>query len=338
MPEKPAPYDPGPITAARRRAVRPEPPSPSDFPGCHTVRLKREDLDKWEGRRIEYWDGDTETALVMSEPTTDTHERPSSRLANRSALIAEARGAPIEFYGSMDLVLAGRRGERRRIMQADQALYLYPDRGLLPRGEGMRVGIHTHPDVVLEVDHTTDVRRGKLGLYEAWGFPELWVDVPDRDASSSRPWRWPGLTIHLLEDGTYRESAESRAFPGWTAGEIHGALNERSLSAATAAVLDRVGRALGERDGTAPDDSPWLRRHRDEGRAEGEARGREKERAAALEAVMRDILALRGIAPPAAPLDSAEWAGVTYGDAMGALRRCRDAADLRARLRRLRRR
>ena len=30
----------------------------------------------------------------------------------------------------------------------------------------------TSPDVVLEVDHTTDVHRGKLALYESWGFPE----------------------------------------------------------------------------------------------------------------------------------------------------------------------
>ena len=24
-----------------------------------------------------------------------------------------------------------------------------------------------------------DVGRGKLALYESWGFPELWVEVPD---------------------------------------------------------------------------------------------------------------------------------------------------------------
>ena len=35
--------------------------------------------------------------------------------------------------------------------------------------------------MVLEVDHTTDARRGKLPLYESWGFPEMWVDVVQRD-------------------------------------------------------------------------------------------------------------------------------------------------------------
>ena len=33
------------------------------------------------------------------------------------------------------------------------------------------MGSDTLPDVVLEVDNTTDVRRGKLSLYESWGFP-----------------------------------------------------------------------------------------------------------------------------------------------------------------------
>ena len=93
----------------------------------------------------------------------------------------------------------------------------------------MVVGEDDFPDVVLEVDHTTDVHRGKLALYESWGFPEVWVDVPDvPDAPSpSRPHRRrSGLTIHLLERGRFRVAAESRALPGWRAEEIHLALNE----------------------------------------------------------------------------------------------------------------
>ena len=35
----------------------------------------------------------------------------------------------------------------------------------------MVIGEHDFPDVVLEVDYSTDVRRGKLGLYEALGLP-----------------------------------------------------------------------------------------------------------------------------------------------------------------------
>ena len=80
-----------------------------------------------------------------------------------------------------------------------------------------------------------------------------------------------GMTIHLLDDsGAWRTAARSRAFPGWTADEIHTALNEAALSVETSRVLRRVGRALGERAGTGPDDTPWLRMERQESRAEGE--------------------------------------------------------------------
>ena len=52
--------------------------------------------------------------------------------------------------------------------------------------------------------------------------------------------------------------------------EIHTALNEETLSPETSGVLRRVGRVLGVRGGTGPDDTPWLRMERQESRAEGE--------------------------------------------------------------------
>ena len=55
--------------------------------------------------------------------------------------------------------------------------------------------------------------------------------------------------------------------------EIHLALNEQECSAETVAALLRVGRILGERGGTGPDDDPFLAAQRresyDEGRLEG---------------------------------------------------------------------
>ena len=244
-------------------------PRTPEFPGCRPVTITREDIATWEGR-FEYWDGDTETAWVVSEPTSATHEQPGARLAGLSHVIAGVRGAPIECYGTMDLLLRDERGEKRRIMQADQSVYLHPWRARLPT-DAMEIGRHDRPDVVLEVDHTTDVRRGKLSLYEGWGFPEVWVDVPEAGYAARRPAGLsPGLTIHRLEDGGYRSEAQSRAFPGWTAEEIHTALNEEALSVETSRVLRRVGRALGARAGTGPDDTPWLRMERRESRAEGE--------------------------------------------------------------------
>ena len=49
-------------------------------------------------------------------------------------------------------------------MQADEVLYLHPDRVRL-QGPAIEVDADPLPDVVLEVDHTTDVRRRKLGIY-----------------------------------------------------------------------------------------------------------------------------------------------------------------------------
>ena len=244
-----------------------------EFPGCHPITLKREDLLDHDGR-FEYWDADTETAWVVSEPTSATHEQPSQRLAGLGQVIAGVRGSPIECYGTMDLLLRNERGEKWRIMQADQSVYLHPGRVRLPV-DAMEIGEHHYPDVVLEVDHTTDVRRGKLGLYEAWGFPEVWVDTPESGYAAKRPaGLTPGLTIYLLEGDVYRTAEQSRAFPGWTAEEIHRALNEEMPSPETSRVLRRVGRVLGLRGGTGPDDTPWLRMERHESRVEGYAEGR----------------------------------------------------------------
>lgn len=322
------------------------PPAGPEFPGCRPFRLTKEDVEAYEGR-FEYWDADTETAWRMCEPTSRTHEQPSQRLAALGQVIAAVRGAPIECYGSMDLILRNERGEKWRILQADQVAYLYPGRARLPV-HGLVIGEHDLPNVVVEVDHTTDVRRGKLGLYEAWGFPEVWVDVPDQTSPSRPSGRAPGLTIHLLDGDRYRTADASSSFPGWTAAEIHAAMNESLPSPGTTRVLERVGRVLGARDGTGPDDTPWLRRHREEGRAqgceEGRAQGREEGRAQGriegwaegrarlLHVAIRRTLASRGIPAADLTLDARDLAGLNDEDVMEALLHCRNAADFRARL------
>ena len=62
---------------------------------------------------------------------------------------------------------------------------MHSRRARLSGSKAMMEGEDDFPDVVLEVDHTTDVRRAKLGLYEAWGFPEVWVEVPDAGAAAA---------------------------------------------------------------------------------------------------------------------------------------------------------
>ena len=306
--------------AERPQQERPVP----EFPGCRPITIRRAEIATHEGR-FEFWDADTETAWVMRDPTGFAHEGPSQRLAGLAQLIAAGRGAPIECCGTMDLILRNPRGERRRILQADQAVYLHPGRSRRPHAGGMEIGVHDHPDVVLEVDNTTDVRRGKLGLYEEWGFPEVWVEVPESYAPSRPAGLKPGLAIHLLEGGGYRTAPESRAFTGWTAEEIHAAMNEAELSAATSEVLTRVGKALGARGRTHPDHMPWLRAQRREARAE------------TLNTVATRLLASRGLPRLSSPLDAEDLSGIPDDDAVGALLQCEDESDLRSRLAALRR-
>ena len=321
--------------AGRRPAVRSEEPALSEleFVGCTAVPMTWPEFRRYEGR-LEVWDAKFRTAWMVSEPTSPTHESPSHGLTGLVERIGAVRGAPVKCFGSMDLLVRDEHGKPRRIMQADQTVYLYPSRAELLGSNAMVVGEHDYPDVVLEVDHTTDVRRGKLRLYEAWGFPEVWVEVPDRTAPSRPRGRLPGLTIHLLEGGAYRESRVSRAFPGWRAAAIHEAMNEIEPSGWTHKRLEHLGRALGARDGTGPDDDPLLRslrgESREEGRKEGHAAGLAEGRAK----MVRRILSSRGLEVSAGfPADAPGFAESSEDEAVAAALACDDEEDFRQRIR-----
>ena len=151
------------------------------------------------------------------------------------------------------------------------------------QGPAIDVDADPLPDVVLEVDHTTDVRRRKLGIYMESGFAEIRVLVP-WEASV----RAPGLAIHVRRGTGYREEGESRAFPGWKSQEIHRALTETPLSETTWRAQERTAPAMGAREGTKPEDDPLMRsvsaRARAHGRRKGHAHGRMEIVAAALRA------------------------------------------------------
>ena len=72
----------------------------------------------------------------------------------------------------------------------------------------------------------------------------------------------------------YRESPESVAFPGWRAEAIHEAMNEGEPSVRTHGIVERLGRRLGSREGTGPDDDALMRSLRGQSRAEGVAEGK----------------------------------------------------------------
>ena len=192
------------------------------------------------------------------------------QMAGRFAMM---RGSRIASFGSADLVRLDAAGRKRWLMQADEVLYLHPD-GVRLQGPAIDVDADPLPEVVLEVDHTTDVRRRKLGIYKESGFPEIWVLVP-WEASVRRP----GLTIHVRRGGEYREEAASRAFPGWKAEEIHRALTEAPMSETAWRALERTALAMGEREGTTPQHDPLMASERRKGAQEVDAQGHREGRA-----------------------------------------------------------
>ena len=211
-------------------------------------------------------------------------------------MIARTRGAPIDTFGAAELLIRDARGERQRIMQADQTVYLHP-RETRPWGHAIEGG------------QRRAAGRGAGGRPHYRRSP--------RQARALRPADLrPGPTMFVLEDGGFRTARVSRAFPGWTADEIHRALNEAELSDATTATLRRVGRALGAAEGTGPDDDRFLRAERLQGRME-------TQRAAVLQ-----VFRTRGLPVSAAlPRRLGQLQGVSTAELVQAALECRDEAD-----------
>ena len=292
-----------------------------DFPGCESFHLPESALEEYEGR-LEFWDGTTETAWKVSEPTSPYHEGPSRRLVEMATRVASFRGSRIVCFGASDLVRRDASGRRRWLMQADEVLYLDPERARLARD--IDVDRDALPDVVLEVDHSTDVRRRKLGIYQESGFAEIWVLVPWESSV-----RRPGLTIHVRRGDGYREERTSRAFPGWGTEEIFRALTEAPMSEGAWRALERVALAMGAREGTKPDDNPLMRSQKAIARTEG--------RGEMLAESVLAVLNARGIALARGPAALRDLLGPLSSDAaLAAALACTDEADFRHRVRALR--
>ncbi len=267
-------------------------PQPLSLTGCRPVPVTRAEIANYEGP-VEYWDAETEIVWELFE-TSSYHEAPRGRLIEMVKDIAKMRGMPISVYGTTDLQERDADKRRSRIAQADETIYLDGTQG--PIGPVIIVGKSPLPDVVFEVDLTTDIRDRKLELYACWGVRELWVEVPDARLPSKR--KRPGLTIYTLNGKQYQQVAESTAFPTWRANEIHAGLNEPYSSSITVGVVRRVGRVMGEQSGTGPEDDPFLHEERRLSRLEGRDEGRRQGRVA----MLKELLAARNVTV-STPLD-----------------------------------
>ena len=134
------------------------------FPAAAASPSRGDRFEEYEDR-IEYWDARSETAWILADKY-GVHEGTSRRLPHLAERIASVRGTPIVSYGSVTLLVRDADGRSQRAMEADETLYLHPTRSATPK-KSLIVGENDFPDVVLKVDYTTDVRPGKLLLYEA---------------------------------------------------------------------------------------------------------------------------------------------------------------------------
>ncbi len=266
-----------------------------EFKGCDAFPATEADMDRpeWWKRRFEYWNRELETVWIARDESP-IHARTPHSLTRFLERVALVRGSPIETMGSAGLRMSAD-GALGGIMQPDLVVWVHPRRSRLPEGRTIVHGRHDWPDVVLEVDHSTDVRRGKLAVYEAWGLPELWVEVPDKSTPGRPRGLRPGMTMHRLEFGRYREVGESVAIPDLHDWEVHAVVNDMD-GEFIGKLARRLGGRLGAAEGTTVENDPiggWVARtRREEGRKEGrrEEAGRSRVRWAG------EILRNRGVA------------------------------------------
>ena len=313
-------------------------PPPIDLPGCKPIPMTRAEYVSYTSR-LELWDAAAKTAWVLRDGPHRWHEVPSQRLTQMATLIGAVRGRSIVADGSRGLARGGQ-DRKERIPHADQVVFLDASRLRVRPGDNVLLMTgQSYPDVVLEVDHTTDVRRGKLRLYESLGVPELWVETPDVSAPSRPSALKPGLTIYLLRQERYATAPASQAFPSWMAADIHRAMNEDAFpSHRTQAILERLGREMGAREGTGPDDFPLMHSLRRESHDEGHAKGLAEGRAALAQAqaqAARRILRSRGIeVAEGFPADVAGFAELSMDEVLELALASTGEEDFRNRLRR----
>ena len=111
--------------AARPAGRRPRSLSGLAFPGGDPIPMTLAGYRRGE-HRLEPWDAASRTAWMAREGPTREHEDPPQALAEMAALIAAARGSPIECYGAMGLVRRYEAGTKRLVPHPDQTVYLHP--------------------------------------------------------------------------------------------------------------------------------------------------------------------------------------------------------------------
>ena len=194
------------------------------------------------------------------------------------------------------------------------------------------------------VDNTTDVRRGKLALYESWGFPEVWVEVPERVFAEP-----PGRPAPRLDDSSAGERPLSHRIKQPRLSELDGPGDPPSAERTRGVVRhhgrvaqggtharcgsrNRPGRRPVAARGAPAEPRRGPRRGPCRGPRRGPCRGPRRGPDGGLVETQRDavlqVLKLRGLPVSAAfPRRLAEFKAVSTATLVQAALDCRDEAD-----------
>ena len=172
----------------------------SELPANAVVTFDNVSWDEYEellaqvgeasGLRISYDNG---TLQIMT--TSPEHERYASFIERLVSTLSLQLRINILFFGSPTI----KKRENRKGNEPDCCFYVQTA-GAIGNRMHLDFEVDPPPDIAVEVDLHHD-SRPKFPIYAGLGLPEIW--------------RFDGikLTIYLLEDDNYRESATSAALP-----------------------------------------------------------------------------------------------------------------------------
>lgn len=155
--------------------------------------LLMQDLDGRHNPRLSYDCGRLEVVSTSSK-----HDKYAWFVDKLIWDFCEAQGLSLGGYGHA----TWRRKRAAKGAEADNSYYLANERTVSSK-DNIDLEVDPPPDLVVEVDLTTDSRR-KLPIYAGLGVSEVW--------------RYDGETFHFhaLTGTRYAEITESRCLPGFT--------------------------------------------------------------------------------------------------------------------------
>jgi len=148
--------------------------------------------------RLTYDRGDVELMSPLLK-----HERRKSRLGQFVRVLARELRIPVLAAGSTTWA----REDLDRGLEADESFYL-GDLERVRDPDNVDLEVDPPPDLAIEIEISRSALN-RLGVYGALGVPEIW--------------RFDGRTLSVLlrqDDGTYRQSSASAAFPGVPMAEV----------------------------------------------------------------------------------------------------------------------